>query len=193
MLIFLIVIFLAVNIACGVITAIGFKYTVGEELIISGTHSCVFDYEEDTRILIAAVWALTAGWEVLVLCLAVWIAVKYFRDLRRLEPSTGSIIKDCYAVLIKSHVLYFASFAAVASLQLGFLSPTIAGSSSVAVEAYGCVLQIFSTVQMFVLGPRFILNIQEYHAKLMVDSDAATGMASIVFQEYVHVSTSSSV
>jgi hypothetical protein len=46
---------------------------------------------------------------------------------------------------------------------------------------------------MFVLGPRLILSIREYHAKLVVDSDAATGMTSIAFQERVYVSTSSSV
>jgi hypothetical protein len=51
---------------------------------------------------------LNTVWEVLALCLSVWIAVKHFRDLRRLDLSTGSIIGDCFRVLIKSHVLYFA-------------------------------------------------------------------------------------
>jgi hypothetical protein len=46
---------------------------------------------------------------------------------------------------------------------------------------------------MFVLGPRLILGVREYHARLVANSDEATGMASIVFQEGVHVSTSSSV
>jgi hypothetical protein len=54
------------------------------------------------------IWVLDFVWEVLALCLSVWIAVKHFRDLRRLGPSTGSIIGDCFRVLIKSHVLYFA-------------------------------------------------------------------------------------
>jgi hypothetical protein len=55
------------------------------------------------------------------------------------------------------------------------------------------LVQILEVVQMFVLGPRLILSIREYHAKLVVDSDAATGMTSIAFQERVYVSTSSSV
>jgi hypothetical protein len=38
-------------------------------------------------------------------------------------------------------------------------------------------------VQMFVLGPRLILGVREYHAKLVANSDEATGMASIVFQD----------
>jgi hypothetical protein len=46
---------------------------------------------------------------------------------------------------------------------------------------------------MFVLGPRLILGIREYHAKLVADSDAEASMNSIVFQEHVHISTSSTV
>jgi hypothetical protein len=57
---------------------------------------------------------------------------------------------------------------------------------------YGC-LGIFSILQMFVLGPRLILGVREYHAKLVANSDAAASMASIAFQEHVHVTTSSSV
>jgi hypothetical protein len=53
--------------------------------------------------------------------------------------------------------------------------------------------QILSVVQMFVLGPRLILSVREYHAKLVAGSDAETSMNSIVFQERVHVSTSSTV
>jgi hypothetical protein len=47
-------------------------------------------------------------------------------------------------------------------------------------------LQIFSLAGKFVLGPRLILGVREYHAKLMTDSDLATGMSSIIFQERVY-------
>ncbi|KAG1736378.1 hypothetical protein EDB19DRAFT_2026045 [Suillus lakei] len=47
---------------------------------------------------------------------------------------------------------------------------------------YDGALQIFAVVQMFVLGPRHILGVREYHVKLVAGSDAATSMASIVFQ-----------
>jgi hypothetical protein len=57
----------------------------------------------------------------------------------------------------------------------------------------GAFFHIFFSVQMFVLGPRLILNVREYHAKLVANSDAETSMNSIVFQERVHVSTSSTV
>jgi hypothetical protein len=41
---------------------------------------------------------------------------------------------------------------------------------------------------MFVLGPRLILSIREYEAKLVTDSDAGIDMPPIVFQEGSDVS-----
>ena len=52
---------------------------------------------------------------------------------------------------------------------------------------------VLEVVQMFVLGPRLILSVREYHAKLVAGSDAETSMNSIVFQEHVHISTSGDV
>jgi hypothetical protein len=57
---------------------------------------------------------------------------------------------------------------------------------------YGA-LQVLLGMQTFVLGPHLILSVREYHAKLIAGSDAETSMNSIVFQEHVHVSTSSTV
>jgi hypothetical protein len=125
MLIFLLIVFLGVNIACGVLVAIYLKYVVGgkfylltcgtqligqtpEEQILSGIHMCGGNYTENAQLLISMIWILSTVWEVLALCLSVWIAVKHFRDLRRLGRSTGSTIGDCFRVLINSHVLYFA-------------------------------------------------------------------------------------
>ncbi|KAG2337479.1 hypothetical protein BDR05DRAFT_952623 [Suillus weaverae] len=184
MLVFLVIIFLAVIIASGVITIIGLKDIVAEELILSGTYMCYYGYGEDGQLLASMIWTFNTVWEVLALCLSVWIAVKHFRDLRRLGPSTGSTIRDCFRGLIKSHVLYFASLV---------LSPELWSSNSMgAMILYGA-LRIFLGVQMFVLGPRLILSVREYHAKLVADSDAETSMTSIVFQERVHVPTGSTV
>ncbi|KAG1759339.1 hypothetical protein EDD22DRAFT_144870 [Suillus occidentalis] len=193
MLIFLVIVFLTVNIACVVLAAIGVKYVVADELIIYGIHMCGYYYEGDASLLYSMVWMLNTVWEVLALCLSVWIAVKHFRDLRRLRPSTGSTIGDCFKALIKSHVLYFASFAGVSCFQLIDLSPAFWHSDSTGVLTFAGVLQILAVVQMFVLGPRLILSVREFHAKLVADSDAETSMDSIVFQEHVHVSTSSTV
>ncbi|KAG1773459.1 hypothetical protein EDD22DRAFT_946889 [Suillus occidentalis] len=187
MLIFLVIIFLAVNIACVVLGAIALKYARAEEVILSGIHTCDFGYEGDVQLLASMVWMLNTVWEVLALCLSVWIAVKHFRDLRRLGPSTGSTIGDCFRVLIQSHVLYFASFAGVSCLHLMGLSPAFWTSNSIGTMILDGILTVFTAVQMFVLGPRLILSVREYHAKLVAGSDADTSMNSIVFQEHVHV------
>jgi hypothetical protein len=77
-------------------------------MILSGMYMCGYDNEGDIQLLASMVWMLNTVWEVLALCLSVWIAAKHFRDLRRLGASTGSTIGDCFRVLIQSHVLYFA-------------------------------------------------------------------------------------
>ena len=38
---------------------------------------------------------------------------------------------------------------------------------------------------MFVLGPRLILSIRDYQAKLVANSDEGTAMTTIAFQEQV--------
>ena len=50
------------------------------------------------------------------------------------------------------------------------------------------VLEIAPIMQLFVLGPQLILSVREYHAELVADSDAGTGMGSIAFQERLHMS-----
>ncbi|KAG2101150.1 hypothetical protein BD769DRAFT_188706 [Suillus cothurnatus] len=192
-LIFLVIVFLAVNISCGVIAAMGLKQAAAEVLVLSGTYTCDYGYEGDIQPLIITIWVLNTVWEVSALCLAVWIAVKHFRDLRRFGLSTGSTTGDCFRVLIKSHVFYFASFVGVSCLQLILVSPYFSNLDSVGAQILFGVFQILLSVQMFVLGPRLILSVREYHAKLMAESDAETSMKSVVFQEHVNVPTSSIV
>ncbi|KAG2095449.1 uncharacterized protein F5147DRAFT_400679 [Suillus discolor] len=55
MLIFLVIIFLAVNIACGVIAGIVLKHFVGDVWIISGTYMCNTKYEGDYQLLTSMV------------------------------------------------------------------------------------------------------------------------------------------
>jgi len=52
---------------------------------------------------------------------------------------------------------------------------------------------IAEAVQMFVLGPRLILSIRDYQAKLVANSDEGTAMTTIAFQERVQVSTGGDV
>ncbi|KIK45378.1 hypothetical protein CY34DRAFT_542502 [Suillus luteus UH-Slu-Lm8-n1] len=107
LLIFLVIAVLADNIFNGVVTAIGMKYTSIEALILSGTYQCTISYAANTPLLDSITWIFAIVWEVLALCLAGWIAVKHFRELRR--HSTGGIVGDCFTVLMKSHIIYFAS------------------------------------------------------------------------------------
>lgn len=187
MLIFLAAIVLAIDITCAVIISKVNSMVSSEELILSGTYQCAFNVEGNIEILIALVWILTAVWEVLALCLSLWMAVKYFHDSRQLQQST--IVE----VLMKSHAVYFASVAAISCLQIGFLSPVIADSDSVWADLYDSLVEILMLVQMFVIGPRLILSVREHYAKIVADPDTATCMTSVAFQQRVHVSTSSGV
>jgi len=182
MLIFLIAIFLALTIASGVILVVMTSHASAEEFILSGIHLCLsVGYSSP---LSAETWILGTVWEILALCLAAWVAVRHFRELRR--HSTGQAIEDYLTVLIRSHIFYFAGFAIAASLCLGNgMSPTLSNSSP-----FLGVLQIATTVQIFVLGPRLILSVRQYHAEL-VNPVAGTIMTTIAFQERVHVSTGS--
>lgn len=188
MLIFLIAIFLTANITSAVVAAVSFSDTSGEELILSGTYQCTHSSTGDPN-LVLVIYILNTVWEVLALGLAVWIAVKQVRDLRQFGSSTFG---DCLRELIKSHVFYFGSFFAASCMNFGSFAPTIADSDSMGVIIYSGISVIIAMV-MFVLGPRLILDVRELHAKLVDDSDAGTGMISIVFLEHVHVSTGSCV
>ncbi|KAG1798446.1 uncharacterized protein HD556DRAFT_1440155 [Suillus plorans] len=192
-LISLVIIFLAVNITYGVNAAIALRHLVAQELILSGTYMCRFSFEGDGELLFLMVWMINAVWELLALYLSVWIVVKHFRDLRRLGSSTGSTIRDCFRVLMRSHVHYFACFLGASCLAFITGAPEIETSSSMEILTLGGALQVLFGVQAFVLGPRLILSIRQYHAKLVAESDAETSMDPIAFQEHVHVSTSSTV
>ncbi|KAG2036198.1 hypothetical protein BDR03DRAFT_1011922 [Suillus americanus] len=191
-LIFLIVTALAIEIFDGVGAIMMTTTASGEQLILSGTYQCSVGYAEDIVLLGSIGWILSTVWEVLTLCLAAWIAVKHFRGLR--QHSTGGIVRDCFTVLIKTHVLYFVSSVAISCFQLIVFLPTfLTDQFSPEIQVYYGVLQIFTVVQTFVLGPRLILGVREFHAKLVADSDAATAMTSIAFQERVHISTGNGV
>ncbi|OAX34302.1 hypothetical protein K503DRAFT_869010 [Rhizopogon vinicolor AM-OR11-026] len=187
MLVFLVLIFSAVTIASVVIIIMQSSIsTVSEEIILSGYSQCI-DVGNDI-FLATVTWIFGAVWEIVALCLAVWIAIKHFR-----EVSTGRTIGDCFTALIKSHVFYFASFAAVTCLTLGTLSPQLSNASAVVMDFYNGLLQISSVVQMFVLGLRLVLSIRKFNAKVVANSDEATAMTSIKFRERTRMSTDNDV
>ncbi|KAG2051498.1 hypothetical protein BDR06DRAFT_1022696 [Suillus hirtellus] len=191
-LIFLVSIFLAIRIANVVMVAIQMIHISMEEIVLSGTYLCQVDYTGEVLFLVSMTWILAIIWEIIALCLAVWIAVKHFRGLRR--HSTAGIMVDCFTVLIQTHVSYFASFLAIACFRIGLFSPTLSTDTTLPnTQIYLGFAQIFETTQLFVLGPRLILSVREYHTKLLAACDTTNTMTSIAFQEHVHVETNSSV
>jgi len=157
----------------------------GYELVLPGpaTHACGYNFDGDARFLLNMTWILGTVWEAIALFLAVWIAVLHFHELPR---PTRWAIGDCFTILVKTHVFYFASFSFVSFFAI------INNSTPLSVE-YGGFLQVTQIVQMFVLGPRLILGVREHHAKLVAHSDEGTGMASIVFQERIQITTGGGV
>lgn len=189
--IFLIVIFLAVDIFDGVVVAISVRNSSWEELILSGTSQCTVG--SDDLFLHSITWILTTVWEALAFFLTVWIAIKHFRELR--QHSAGGIIRDCFAVLVETHIVYFASVVVVSCFDLGYFFSTMSADTfALGTQIYFGLLDIFQLVRMFILGPRLILGVREYQAKFaMAGPDTGTDMTSVAFQERVHVSTSSTV
>jgi len=122
-LVFLVVIFLAIRIANAVMAPTSMMHISVEEVVQSGAYICKIDYVGDTMRLYTITWILAIGWEILLLCLAVWIAVKHMREMRQHSP--GGIIGDCFTALMKTHVSYFASFLAASCFYVGFSSPTL--------------------------------------------------------------------
>jgi len=188
-LIFLVVIFAAVTIASGVTFAVQSSRFTWVMLEFAGNHQCINQGYD--KLLLTETWILGAVWEILVLFLAVWIVGKHFRDQQR--SSMGRTIGSCLTVLIKYQVFYFVAYAVVACLKLGFLSTFIQNSYSLGVQAYDAVLQIALMIHMFMLGPRLILSVREYHAELVAKSDAGTRLTTFVFQERVRVQTGGGV
>ncbi|KAG2153706.1 uncharacterized protein EDB93DRAFT_1327217 [Suillus bovinus] len=179
-------------IGVAVATTIAMRDFSQEELILSGTHQCTGHFNGYYLHLDSVSWIFGTSWEVIALFLAVWIAVLHFCELR--QRSGDGIMNDCFTVLIKTHLVYFASVVGVSCLGLGDnFSKALVNEYSLGTQIYQGLFVMFRFVQMFVLGPRLVLGVREYHAKLLNDSNTATGMTSIAFQEPVHISTRSSV
>jgi hypothetical protein len=178
-LIFLIVIFLAVNIFDAVIAVMTTMHSsagmldcrwnkcarahlwLPEEDILFGTYQCLIYYLEDMLLLKSLVWIVSTAWEVLTLCLAVWIAVKHFRELRR-HPSG----EDCFTMLMKTHMLYFARWAHIVMI-VPFFHWRVGPRSFVAVSCFQLIINFSPSMSAMVcqpfihlcMQPRFIFSI----------------------------------
>lgn len=55
-------------------------------------------------------------------------------------------------------------------------------------QVYRGILQLVMLFQMFVIGPRLILNVREYHASHLANSgEGINEMPTIFFQELIRV------
>jgi hypothetical protein len=61
------------------------------------------------------------------------------------------------------------------------------------VSFYYGIGEVAQAVQMFVLGPRLILSLREYHAQLVASSDEGTCITTMNFYEHGPASTDVSV
>ncbi|KAG2057726.1 hypothetical protein BDR06DRAFT_1018820 [Suillus hirtellus] len=192
MLVFLVLVLLASTIASVIMVAMANIGVSAGEFVLLGIHICIATYDNMNQVdLMFESMISTALWEILTFILAFWVVSKHFRELR--QSPTGPTIGDCFMVLTKSHAFYFVVFAVVACFNLGSTSPNIVFVPSVGSDVYIGILQVAQTLQMFVLGPRLILSIRKYHAKLVARSDEGIGMTTIRFQAGGDVSTSGDV
>ncbi|KAG2032791.1 hypothetical protein BDR03DRAFT_736329 [Suillus americanus] len=173
LLIFLAVTLLACTITSGVMVVIGNLTVSAQEADFSGYYICMDSMDMYMTNLTYESVISTAVWEILALFLTVWIVMKHFRQSR-----TGSAIER-FKMLTQSHVLYFLAFAAMAFLRIGSVSLNIMNSFSMGSNVFSGIWAIAEVLQLFVLGPRLILSIREYHAKLLARSDRGIAMTSI--------------
>ncbi|KAG1798894.1 uncharacterized protein HD556DRAFT_1305755 [Suillus plorans] len=179
--IFLVVMLLGSTITSGVMVVIANLGVSGQEAIFSGYHICWTEIDMYKQNLNFESMISTVVWEILALFLTVWIVIKHIRELR--QSPTGSTIGDYFMVLAESHAFYFLAFATMACFTLGLLSPSITSNSWLMESPiFVGVWSIAQMLQMFVLGPRLILSIREYHAKLVARADEEIGMTLITFQ-----------
>ncbi|KAG0703739.1 hypothetical protein DFH29DRAFT_998182 [Suillus ampliporus] len=190
-LIFLVVVLLVSIIATAVMLGMANIGVSGVENVLFGIHQCRIHINTKNIRLDEATLIPATVWEILALFLAAWIVIKHFRELR--QSSTGSTAGDCFTVLTQSHLLYFAAFAAVSFVSIAPLFINTQYSSFLEAAVWYGIYPLTQMVQMFVLGPRLILSVREYHAKLVTDSDEGTGTTTIAFQEGGQVLTGGDV
>ncbi|KAG1780347.1 hypothetical protein EV702DRAFT_774984 [Suillus placidus] len=188
-LIFLIVTFVSTTIFCTAIASAGTDL-LSIKVVLYGTQ-CVYEINSSEQQRMFEAYTVATAWEALTLCLAIWIVVKHLRELQ--PRSTGrTAVSDCFTVLLKTHVLYFVIFVTSSGLNIGLVVPHFSASSSVGAQVYRGILEFATLLQMFVVGPRLILSVREYHAKLVPNfEEGIDSVYSLVFREPTPESTGS--
>jgi len=112
---------------------------------------CSYEFSGDTVFLAELTWILALAWETLALCLAMWIAIKHFRELQ--GSSKRWAAEDCFTILVKSHVFYFARFAHdlnvvifLAQVHTSFVAASTLALSDYSPNLYVCHLLTISDI-----------------------------------------------
>ncbi|KAG1792437.1 uncharacterized protein HD556DRAFT_1379534 [Suillus plorans] len=192
MLVFLVVVHSSIMVPCAVIGVIGSNHAPTRVILINDIQ-CIIEVDKDEQLWLLEVYMLATVWHLLTLCLAIWNFVKHFRELQPL--STGrTFIGDCSMVLMKTHLLYFAFFTAGCVLNIGLLSPVVLDVSRLEAQIYRGILELVTLFQMFVVGPRLILSVREWHAEFLVKSEEGIFESpAIASQDPLQVPTSTNV
>lgn len=170
-LVFLVIVFMTVTIACGLVSGIVGRDFSYDEFILSGTYQCVSEVSQPSDSLImGTTWIFYMAWAILGMSLAAWAAFRHFREIKQWTA------KDRLTALVKSHMIYFTILATACCLSLGLLSPKIPSFLSMKGDIYYGVIEIILFVQMFLLGPYLILSIRKYNNDLTATSDAGIGI-----------------
>ncbi|OAX33168.1 hypothetical protein K503DRAFT_859939 [Rhizopogon vinicolor AM-OR11-026] len=133
------------------------------EYILSGTHICNYDLQGDAIFLLDMTWVLGTAIEFPQVSGACFRTTISRMDCRGLFHN----ISENSCLLLCKY------------------------STSMADGVFSGILGLARVVQMFILGPRLILGVREYHANLIAYSDEGTDMASIFFQDCVYIPTGS--
>ncbi|KAG2361991.1 hypothetical protein BDR07DRAFT_1407953 [Suillus spraguei] len=189
-LVFLVGSLCAVLVTCGVVGGIGSSYTPANAILLDGTQ-CISEVDRGGQVSILALYILATVWHVLTLCLAIWIFVKHLRELQ--PPSTGkTFVGDCFMVLIRTQIVYFAFITLGCALNIGLASSVVLDTSRVGTQVYRGFLELVTLFQMFVIGPRLILSVREHHAEFLANSDRTLEMPTLAFEERLQESSSDS-
>ncbi|KAH7920744.1 hypothetical protein BV22DRAFT_1198699 [Leucogyrophana mollusca] len=185
-LLFLLVCFLARVIALATILALAVGPTSGisaTEYLLSGTYFC--SVAPNTAYANFTVIP-TLFFEIILFALAARCSFKHAAELRR-SPQ-GWKANECMKVLLRDSILFFLMNLAAGGFNVALWANQSGNGSYI----YGGISNTFLGIEPFLLAPRLVLSFRAHHEQLVVDSDFATQVESMVFQAGVQMSVEDS-
>ncbi|KAH7910976.1 hypothetical protein BJ138DRAFT_1151771 [Hygrophoropsis aurantiaca] len=175
-LIFLLVCFVARVVALAVILGLATGPGSGisaTEYLLSGTYFCSV---APNITFVNFTLVPTLFFELILFALASRCFVRHAAELRR--SSHGWRMNECMKVLLRDSILFFVMNLAAGGGNVAIWINQSANGSYI----YAGIGNTFLGIEPFLLAPRLVLSFRAYHEQLVVDSDMATQMESLVFQ-----------